>query len=168
MVAATDAGERQLTNFSGDFYNGDVTPERVSRPEIRKELPPGPATPEGRLAAEGMFMVNVGATTKVTSQPGTLSHLNSFPTDIVQVSGCRSYTASAQHPVLVLGVVGDGREFSVTSASTEVKTVLTRGGFSSGTRVWPVAPGRLVVSSTAKNALLFVTFNKGGDFTICM
>lgn len=168
MVAAIDAGERQLNPFSGDFYNADVTPSRVAHPAIRAELPTRPAAPTGRLSAESMFMVRVGTTSVITPRPGALSHVHSLTTDIEQVPGCRTYTASTNRPVLALGVQGVGNEFTVTSQSTEITTVVNRAGVSSPPRVWRVKPGEVVVSSTARGALLFVTLNAGGSLRLCM
>jgi hypothetical protein len=167
MLQAVDAGEHMLVSFGGDFYNAGVDPSLVSKPRIRQSLPLLPRTESGRVAAEGMYMVQVGPTSSVVSRPGSLSDLDSIPGDIAQVSGCRTYTPTAPHPVLVLGT-GDGNAVQVSSASTEVVTTLNRNGINSGSRTWPVSPGSVHVSTTAKDALLFMTFNSSGNITICM
>lgn len=168
MVAAVDAGERSLNDFSGDFYNGDINPQRITKPNIREALPPGKATPQGRIDAEALYMVRVGTTSAVLPAAGGLDQITgSFTGPMEPGAGCHTYTAQGQRPALVLGT-GRGNEITVTSQSTEVVTQVLRGqNLASVQRMWTVAPGTIYVSTTAKDALLFITLNGAGEYTIC-
>jgi hypothetical protein len=168
MVAAVDAGERSLNESSGQTYNPDVNPRRLSGPTIRPELPRGKATAQGRIDAEALFMVRAGTTSVVAPASSGLNALGgSFDRPISAASGCRQYEANAPQPALALAT-GNGTEISVTSDTTEIVTQLTRGDhLKSVQRNWPVQPGTVFISTTAKTALLFITFNGPGEYTIC-
>ena len=168
MIAAVDAGERALTDFSGALFNGDINPQRISQPSIRRALPPGKATAQGRVDAEAQFMVLVSTSSAVAQAPGGLDQIaGSFDATVSGRQGCHTYRARGQRPALVLGT-GQGNEISVTSQSTEIVTSLLRGQ-STGSlqRTWPVQPGKVFISTTAKDAMLFITFNGSGDYEVC-
>jgi hypothetical protein len=168
MVAAVDAGERSLNDFSGDFYNGDINPQRITEPAIRRALPRGKATPQGRIDAEGLFMVRVGTKSAVPATTGGLDQIaGSFTGPMAPSAGCHTYQAQGLRPALVLGT-GQANEITVTSQSTEVVTQILRGqNLASVQRTWTVTPGTIYVSTTAKDALVFVTLNGAGEYTIC-
>ncbi len=168
MVAAVDAGERSLNEESGQIYDPDINPRRLSAPTIRPELPKGSATAQGRIDAEALFMVRAGTTSAVEPKPSGITAIEgSFDQPLSASAGCRTYRALAPQPALAIAT-GEGTEIKVTSESTEILTQLTRGNqLKSIQRKWTVEPGQIYISVTAKQGLLFVTFNGSGDYEVC-
>ena len=169
MIAAADSGERTLNDSSGLDYDPDVNPARLTDRHIRPALPQGKATEKGRLDAEALYMVAVGTRTRVDrAAEGVGSLADSFEGDL-PTAGCSTVRARVPRPALVIGT-GQGVEITVRSDSTKVVTQLARGGdgVTSLERTWKVEPGKLYVSTTAKDALLFVAFNGAGDYEVCI
>lgn len=169
MLAAVDAGERQLTEYGGDPFNGDVNPDLISRPEIRRALPDRVATQTARIDMEMAHMVAVGPVSRLPiGSDGIHQFEGSFVEEVRNEPGCHAYTAKSANPVLIIGTGEDGSEISVQSSSTEVTTQLVRGdAVSSAQRAWSVESGTVHVSTTAKNALMFITFNGAGSYRVC-
>lgn len=167
MVAVIDSGEKVLSPYGGDPFNADINPDVIDHPTILSALPARLATQQERIEAETAYATVVGADAPTLDSPNGIHEFEgSFTKPLANKGGCQARTAKSQSPVIITGS-GDGSSFTVESTSTEVKTQLVRGDISSGARAWPVAPGVVRVSTSAKDALVFVTFNGAGTYTIC-
>lgn len=158
--------ERILTPTPQDPLFAQFDARLMSDPVIVDALPEEKATPQERLDAESEFQVGVGPETYDLITEVELES-TSFQQPIAPGRGCASYTATSFSPSLSFPV-GSGNEISVLSASTEIHTAVARDGLLSAARTWQVPAGEAVhIASTAAGAVLVVSFNAGGDFTIC-
>lgn len=165
-VEAVDAGEQVLSTTTGDPLNTSITPELLASPQIREALPRRAVTSQELIDAEAMFMVGVDDDLQGLFAPA-LVQLKGFNDSGLRGIGCHGYEATSFEPELTLAV-GVGNEISVTSASTEITTQLRRGDVVSGLRSWDVQAGTTsYVASSAKEAMLLVRFNAGGNYVIC-
>lgn len=166
MLASSDAGQRTLTTDYDDGLNRGLSPDLVADPAVRPLLPDSEASPTDRLYAEMMFNVGVATETYGLFQPAFLDLSWGWDRKAHDGPGCRTYTATLSDPMLQLAT-GEGNEIGITSDATQVTTVLQRDGDRSDGRIWNVEPGSIHIASTAKNAVLIVSFNAGGDYVIC-
>jgi hypothetical protein len=163
---SVDSGQEVLTQGTGDFLNEAVKADLVLDPRIRDALPDRPASDQGRLDAEGLFMVAARARDYDLFRAAYVN-LEGFDRPAEAGPGCHKYTATSFAPVIELAT-GTGNEIGVTSEATHVKTQLVRGDLRSGERTWDVpANGSLHIASTARDALLRMTFDAGGSYVIC-
>lgn len=166
LRAAVADDERILTATPQDPLFAQFDARLMSDPVILDALPDEKATPQERLDAESEFHVGVGPETYDLINEVELES-TSFQQPIAPGRGCASYTATSFSPSLSFPL-GSGNEISVLSASTEIHTAVVRDGLLSAARTWQVPPGEAVhIASTAAGAVLVVSFNAGGDFTIC-
>ena len=166
MIESADAGQSQITTTYDDFVNVGITQELIARPEVRDVLPEGEPTAQERLVAETMFNVGVGTETYDLFNPAFIDLSFGWNRKIKKLPGCASYTAEVSNPMLQIATV-DGVEIGVTSAATEVTTRLVRDDVVGEGRIWKVPDGSIHIAATAKDALLQVSFNAGGEYTIC-
>lgn len=167
IVTAVDDGERILARDAGTLLDDWIRPDLVVRPEIRRALPKRSGTAQGRLDAEGMFMVGVGRKGHGLFRPTSLSLVQGW-TEHGRLSprGCRTIEAAWSTPVLELDLP-DGAELGVTGPATAVTTEVRRAGRSSGVRNWKVTPGSFFIASTAREAVLRVGFDAPGRYLVC-
>jgi hypothetical protein len=166
IVDAVDDGQEILTTTPGNWLDRGVDPEIVITPTIRKALPPGRSTPEGRLDAEINHFVGVGPKTYGLFDAASVDYVFGWGPESERENGCETRFATAETPVLELDT-GDGNEIGVFSNSTRVTTKLERDGEESKERTWKVKPGTVHIATSAKDATLVATFNKGGDYLVC-
>lgn len=166
MIASADAGQEQITTSYDDFVNVGISQDLIARPEVRAALPDGEASVTDRMAAETMFNVGVGTTTYDMFNPAFIDLSFGWNRKIRKVPGCATYTATVPNPMLQIATL-DGVEIGVTSGATEVTTRLVRDDVSGDGRLWHVPAGSIHVASTAKDALLQVSFNAPGEYVIC-
>lgn len=166
MIASADAGQEQITTSYDDFVNVGISQDLIARPEVRAALPDGEASVTDRMAAEMMFNVGVGTTTYDMFNPAFIDLSFGWNRKIRKLPGCATYTATVPNPMLQIATL-DGVEIGVTSGATEVTTRLVRDDVSGDGRLWHVPAGSIHVASTAKDALLQVSFNAPGEYVIC-
>ncbi len=166
ILEADDQGQKILTLKPADWFDKGVDPRLVVTPQIRAALPADQATPKGRLDAERNFYTGVGARTYGLFNPATVDLVYGWNSPIRPGEGCASYTTNVSTPLLELQT-DQGNEIGVFSESTSVTTQLVRDGVKGAQRVWRVKPGTVHIASSAKDATLVVTFDKGGDYLIC-
>lgn len=166
MIASADAGQEQITTSYDDFVNVGISQDLIARPEVRAALPDGEASVTDRMAAEMMFNVGVGTTTYDMFNPAFIDLSFGWNRKIRKLPGCATYTATVPNPMLQIATL-DGVEIGVTSGATEVTTRLVRDDVSGDGRLWHVRAGSIHVASTAKDALLQVSFNAPGEYVIC-
>lgn len=161
-------GERVLTtDYSDlDWVNADIDPDLVTSERIRSALPPRAASPEGRLDAEQFFMVRVSNEDQGLFAPAFLDLTSGFLSPAMPGPGCHEYTAVESSPVVQLATQ-EGNQIGVTSDSTRITTQLLRGEHEGGSRTWTVEEGPVYIASSAKDAVLKVTFNAPGKYVIC-
>jgi hypothetical protein len=166
MVASADDKQQVLTATYDDPVNTMLSQDLVAEPEVRAALPDVSPDPRQRLNAEMMFNVGVGQEGYGLFNPAFLDMTFGWNRPSVNGPGCHAYRATVENPMLQLAT-DDGMEIGVTSQATEVVTVLQRGDHESDSRIWQVDPGSLYIASSAKDAVLKVSFNRGGEFVIC-
>lgn len=167
IIAASDAGEKILNHDYGDFVNQDLDPALIDSPRIRAALPSRKASATERLDVEVHHMTSVGAKSRVPKAPIAIADLDSFAEPVELAKGCRTYEPTTQRPALTFGT-GAGAEIFVTSKSSEVTLQLTRGK-AVGPSVTVPIEGSVFISTTAKDAAMFVTFDDAnGPYTVCL
>ena len=166
IIASSDAGQVALMSSYEDRVNGGITQELIASPEVRAVLPAGEATMNDRMLAEMMFNVGVGTESYDLFNPAFIDLSFGWNREIKKMPGCASYVATVPNPMLQIATV-DGIEIGITSGATEVITRLVRDDIVADGRIWPVAEGSIHVASTAKDALLQVSFNAPGEYVIC-
>ncbi len=166
VVSAAEAGQRVLTQRNPDGLNHQFIPRYLLAPEIREALPQREATPDGRLYAESTFFVGVGTRDYELAGPVDLEVLSGFEDHAVDRPGCHDTVATAAEPILEMDT-GEGNEIVVWSTSTTIKTQLHRDGRSGPLREWSVSPGPVHIATSARDAVLNVSFNGTGVYTIC-
>lgn len=168
LVAAADSGEPVLTNQLDPNLNPYLEANLVLTPEGRDAVV-GKVTPRSRLDAENQAMVAVSARTAWLGSPATIRLALGFEGVIDPEPGCHSYTAPAGGtPALELDTGPSGQEITVWSPSTTIRTQLVRDDVESVTKDWPVEPDTTVhIASSARDAVLRVTFDKTGSYLIC-
>lgn len=167
VLASADAGQRQLTDDYDGGVNAGLTQDLIASREVRRALPEGEATLEDRMAAETMFNVGVGTQTYDLFNPAFVDLTYGWNRKIRKLPGCAAYTATVGDPMLQVATI-DGIEIGVKGPATEVVTRLRRDDYIAGGRVWHVeADESLHVASTAKDAVLQVSFNAPGEYIIC-
>lgn len=166
MIASADAGQEQITSTYDDFVNVGITQDLIARPEVRAVLPEREPTLQERMTAETMFNVGVGTETYDLFNPAFVDLHFGWDRKIRKPPGCATYTAVVANPMLQIATL-DGVEIGVTSAATEVTTRLVRDDVVGDGRIWKVPAGPLHIASTAKDALLQVSFNAPGEYVIC-
>jgi hypothetical protein len=165
-VAATDAGERMLTDAPpGAFAIGDDL-VRLADPAVRDELPIDEAGAADRVTAEGVFYVGVSEKETFGLFGPALVTLDGFDRETLVGSGCHDYQATRFDPMLV-AAVGEGVELSISGSTTQITTTVERDAVASSPRTWDVEPGEVYVASTAKDATLRIRLNAGGRYAIC-
>ena len=166
MEASADDGQRMLTRTYDELVNHGLSQDLVASDEVRRALPDGKPSPEGRLGAETMFNIGVGTETYDLFNPAFIDLSYGWNREIKKLPGCASYTATVDNPMLQLATL-DGIEIGITSDATEVTTRLVRDDVTAEGRIWQVPAGAIHVASTAKDALLQVSFNAPGEYVIC-
>lgn len=166
MIASADADQRQITATYDDFVNAGLTQDLIARPEVRALLPAGEASMDDRMYAETLFNVGVSTQTYHLFNPAFIDLAFGWNREIKKAPGCASYVATTDNPMLQIATL-DGVEIGITSDATEVTTRLLRDDVTAGGRIWQVPAGSIHVASTAKDALLQVSFNAPGEYIIC-
>jgi hypothetical protein len=166
MAASEDAGQAMLTAHYDDLVNNGLRQDLAAHPKVRAALPEGKATPEGRLAAETMFNVHVGTEPHDLFNAAFIDLSYGWDRKIQKMPGCATYTAAVGDPMLQIATL-EGIEIGVTSDATQVTTRLVRDDVVADGRIWQVPAGSIYIASSAKDALLQVSFNAPGDYTIC-
>ncbi|MDR7254560.1 hypothetical protein J2X46_003553 [Nocardioides sp. BE266] len=167
MMASADADQRQITTSYDDFVNVGITQDLIARPEVREVLPAGEASMHDRLTAETMFNVGVGTQEYDLFNPAYIDLAFGWNRKIRKLPGCATYTATVPNPMLQVATL-DGIEIGVNSGATEITTRLVRDDVVGDGRIWQVAGGDSIhIASTAKDALLQVSFNAPGEYVIC-
>ncbi|WP_157829577.1 hypothetical protein [Nocardioides alpinus] len=166
IIASADAGQRPLAQSYDDPVNGGITQELIASQAVRAVLPDGTPSPADRLGAEMMFNVGVGTQTYDLFNPAFVDLAFGWNREIKKLPGCQTYVATVPNPMLQIATM-DGIEIGVTSVSTEVTTRLVRDDMVADGRIWNVPAGSIHIASTAKDAVLQVSFNAAGEYTIC-
>ncbi|GAA1770041.1 hypothetical protein GCM10009795_015220 [Nocardioides hankookensis] len=166
-LAATAEGEKILTPGPADPLAGGSDFRLLQSPRFEDAVPMSARTAQARLDAESEFFVGVGPDTYDLFQPADITFTGGFVGDFKPGATCNTYPAVAFAPSLELALGEKGNEIGVRSDSTEVTTQVRRDGVLGRKRIWEVEPGDIHIASTAKDADLLVTFNHGGDFTLC-
>lgn len=166
MEASADDGQRMITATYDELVNHGLSQDLIASDVVRNALPNGTPSPEGRLGAETMFNVGVGTKTYDLFNPAFVDLAFGWNREIKKLPGCASYTATVDNPMLQIATV-DGIEVGITSDATEVTTRLVRDDITADGRIWQVPAGAIYVASTAKDALLQVSFNAPGEYVIC-
>ena len=166
MLASADAGQRMITEEYDELVNHGLSQDLIASPDVRRALPDGEATMQGRMAAETMFDVGVGTESYDLFNPAFVDLTYGWDRKIKKLPGCATYTAVVGDPMLQVATV-DGIEIGVTSEATQVVTRLRRDEEISEGRIWNVEEGSIHIASTARDAVLQVSFNAPGDYTIC-
>ncbi|MDF1603142.1 hypothetical protein [Nocardioides sp. YIM 152315] len=168
LVAAADADEAVLTDQLDPGLNPYLRASLLLTPEGRAAVV-GKATEQGRIDAESLSMVSVGPQTAWLGAPSTVRLALGFEGTIHAEPGCHRYSAPAGGtPALELDTGPNGNEIIVYSPSTKVRTQLVRAEAESVPREWTVEPGSPVhVASSARNAMMRITFDQTGSYTIC-
>ena len=168
LVAADREHEAVLSDQLDPVLNPYLRASLVLTPEGRKAVR-GDATDQSRIDAESLAMVAVGPRTAWLGSPATVRLALGFEGQIDPEPGCHAYTApSGGTPALELDTGQNGNEIIVYSPATKIRTQLVRGDVESVPREWTVEPGASVhVATSARDAVLRVTFDKTGSFTIC-
>lgn len=166
MEASADDGQRMLTSTYDELVNHGLGQDIIASDVVRRALPEGVASAEGRLGAETMFNVGVGTETYDLFNPAFIDLTYGWNRKIKKLPGCATYTAVVDNPMLQIATL-DGIEIGVTSGATTVTTRLVRDDVTADGRIWHVPEGAIHIASTAKDALLQVSFNAGGEYTIC-
>ncbi|GAA4720808.1 hypothetical protein [Nocardioides conyzicola] len=168
LVAAADSGETVLTDQLDPVLNPYLEADLVLSPEVRGAIA-GTATDQGVLDAEALAMTAVGPRTAWLGSPATVRLALGFEGAIDPRPGCHVYTApDGGTPALELDTGPGGNEITVQSPATSIRTQLVRGDVESVPRNWPVEPDTQIhVATTARDAVLRVTFDKTGSYVIC-
>jgi hypothetical protein len=166
MLASADDGQRMITSTYDDSINAGLSQDLVARPEVRPKLPEGTPAMADRLAAEEMFNVGVSSRPYDLFEPAFLDLTTGWTRNARKGPGCASYRAVTGDPLLQLAT-GDGNEIGVTGPATQVTTILQRDDVESPGRIWQVEAGSVHIATTAKDAVLKVSFNEPGDYIIC-
>jgi hypothetical protein len=163
---AADAGERQLVEDASIGFNGGRF-ELFAQPQLRRELPYRPQSPQTRLDTESEFFVEAGPTDPAMFTPTRITRVQGLTGPRGKRPGCYSFTSDGTTQPIVDVWTGGGTEIGITSDSTAVSTQLVRDGVASAPRTWGVPPGPVYVATTAKHATLRVSMNGAGEFAIC-
>jgi hypothetical protein len=166
MVASADDGQRMITSTYDELVNHGLSQDLIASDEVRRALPDGEPSAQGRLGAETMFNVGVGTQTYDLFNPAFVDLAYGWNRGIRKLPGCASYTATVDNPMLQIATL-DGIEIGITSDATEVTTRLVRDDVTADGRIWQVPAGAIHVASTARDALLQVSFNAPGEYIIC-
>jgi hypothetical protein len=168
--AAAQEGEAVLTRDTakGDFPNRRFRADLVATPTMWKELPAGQATPKERLDAEQRFFVSVGSTSKGLLVRTKVELSFGFTTQPKPGFGCSVHSTSVGGSVIAVETGDTGAEVGVFGPNSTFTTSLRRGDLSSANREWQVEPAvSHFVSTTAKDAELFIAVDKPGTYKIC-
>ncbi|WP_439939406.1 hypothetical protein ACS3YM_07290 [Nocardia sp. N13] len=139
----------------------------MTEPEVLDLLPPRSVDQQWRVDDDNQFFTKVGEEVPGLFNPVLIGG-EGFTTQFRAQPGCKDYTAQAlSDPLITLGTGQQGVEIGVVSESTTVTTTITREGVTSSAKTWSVEPGPIYVSTTARDAVLRVSFNGDGDFSIC-
>lgn len=164
-VMAADAGEKQLTLDAGTGFNGGPF-ELFAQPQLRNNLPDGPATPETRLNAESEYFVSVSGTDPHRFQHTNISVKGLQPSTRLG-PGCHALTTDGTGPATIDVRGRRGTEIGISSNSTVVTSQLFRRFVPSTQRAWGVAPGQVYVATSARWATLRVVLNGSGAVSVC-
>ncbi len=167
-IVATESNEKLLTDAVRGSYISGQDLEALADPARRSELPDLDPTEQDRIEAESRYFVAVSQEEVDLAPPAELDS-DSFSPEMTRGAGCRDYTATNATPTLVLtSYLGAGLRFR-----GDATTVLTRLSRPDEDRTsdpveWRTSPGEWTyVATTAQLAELSVTFDVGGDYTVC-
>lgn len=173
VVLATESGQRVLTGSSPDVLSDARDLAAAAAPQWREKLPEEILGDQNRVDAEALFYVGVGIKPfdEVPEPDPVLGDLvlssDDFDQRLVNGLGCRDYTATTIDPELDLASPAGG-QIAVSSASGTVGITVERGQETSPERQWTLLPGQLnYIATTARDALLTLHFDLGGQYTIC-
>lgn len=167
MIESADAGQRQITDTFDGGVNAGLTQDLIASEQVRRALPDGETSLQARMKAETMFNLGVGTQTYDLFNPAFVDLTYGWNRKIKKLPGCASYTATVGDPMLQVATV-DGIEIGVKGPASEVITRLRRDDYIADGRIWKVEPGKaLHVASTAKDAVIQVSFNAPGEYIIC-
>ncbi len=167
VLATSETVADGQTPLSHDLGIHHLTPELLGRPEVRAKLPRKDVTPRQRLQSETEFNIGVRSTTYDRFAPVFIDLTSGWKqAEAAPGPGCRTYIATKDDPLIQVATQ-EGTEIGVTSDATQVVTVLERDDELGPIRIWGVKPGPVYIAATAKDAVLKVSFNAGGEYTIC-
>lgn len=165
-AANARAGEPPIAT-EDDPVNRYLDPTLLALPEVISRLPDDKASDDDRLRAANKYNVAVDDQSLGMFRPVFLDLTSGWgDTEVLRGPGCRTHTATAPDPLLQIATQ-EGTEIGISGPATQVVTVLQRGDTELQGRIWQVEPGKLYIASNAKDAVLKVSFNQPGDYTIC-
>lgn len=166
--AAAQDGERVLTREPSDFVHKRFRADLAAHPAMWKQLPEGNASERERLEAEQRFFVSVSKKSKGLLVPTTVDLSYGFTTQPKPGAGCSYHETKAAGAVIVVATGETGAEVGVFGPVTKINTALHRDGLESNQTEWPVKPGvSHFVSSSAKDAQLYIGLDRPGNYMIC-
>lgn len=166
-MVATDLGERMLTPEIPVLFVRGQDLVTLARPDLRDKITIGKPDDLDRLTTENLMYVGVGAETYDIGAPAGIRS-GDFDRPLSQETGCRTYRTTSAAPFITLSSL-EGGQIAVTSNSATVHTLVTREGQPQlEPRTWAVEPGETVyIATSAELAELQISFDSGGEFTIC-
>lgn len=160
---------RVLTPKLEPTYNPDITTALLASPQIQDALPHRPPSDQGLVDAASRIQVGVNRAEMSVPNAAAVTFVSGFVGGTTAASGCHVYQATVRAPVVTLPATPTGSQIRITSATTSLSTVLRRGPLTSGSVRWPVQPGSPVfVGTSAPNASLQITLDRGGMVTLCV
>lgn len=166
-AAAVDDGERILDAEPPVTFGEAMDMNLVAELALRAPLPEWPGEEaQARLVAENNFFVTVGAEDPQLFHPIFINGTG-FTQQFRPRPGCHSYTALGLSDPVLRFSTGQENAIGVTSDSTTVTTRVVRGDVEGPQRTWQVEPGPLYIGSTAKDAVVEVSFDGDGDYSVC-
>jgi hypothetical protein len=161
-------GTLVLTKRPDPMYSPNLTTDLLASPQIQAALPTQSVSAQGLLDAAANILVGVRGARLPVSSARTEGLLSGFGGRSSVVGGCRAYRAGAAMPVIELPPTTTGSQTRITGPMTSVTTVLRRGSLTSSPVRWQVHPGSPVfVGTSAPNASIQITLNRGGTITLC-
>jgi hypothetical protein len=166
-VAASDTGAEVLTPHPSIPFLSQIDVSLITYPELRESLPDETASDQQILDAESEFFVGVRSEESYGLFSPVEGDLQGFSEPTLS-PGCHEYAATSFAPEITLHVDEGGTEIGVTSEASFLTTKLSRGDRQGVSRDWLVDPGSIYVATSVGDADLWMRFNAGGDYIICV
>lgn len=161
------AAGQPLLQTELEGINKFIDPRVLGLEQVRAALPDDPVTNADRLRSESEFNVGVRSTTYDMFRPALIDLTSGWKeAEATPGGGCDTYTATRDDPLIQIATQ-DGTEIGITSDATQLVTVLQRDDELGPIRIWGVEAGPVYIASTARDAVLKVSFNAAGKYTIC-
>ncbi|MDT0186655.1 hypothetical protein Q9S36_41365 [Microbacterium sp. ARD31] len=168
LATSENVADGQLVvapELTGPYEFIDV--EALGREDVRRRLPDIEVSAEDRLRSETELNIGVSPDTYELFRPVLLDLTSGWKEREAALGpGCQAYTATRDDPLIQIATQ-DGTEIGITSEATQVVTVLQRDDVQGPVRIWGVRPGAIHIAVTARDAVLKISFNAGGEYTIC-